>query len=278
MKDTFKNITLLLMSYCVLLLLPRELNFFSYAILGVSVFLFCIGYFRMDSAIKKLTETMGYTTVFFLWTTLGVFFIAFGTLYLYLDKASGKSLIIAFILLMEGLVILGTTGGNVVNLRAERLNSKILYFFSLSLFGFAVFTIVRQKLDGVAAATMIVFEGIIVLIMGIVCTYRHKIEGLKTPIRDLHSRYAYIETPLGYPTIGKVGRHKECIIYGPSPEGFSVFGYYNRFGTFCLELADAGKEVMTIDDSHILDSYESMFEDFVETGKARWKDETESES
>ena len=49
MKDTFKNITLLLMSYCVLLLLPRELNFFSYAILGVSVFLFCIGYFRMDS-------------------------------------------------------------------------------------------------------------------------------------------------------------------------------------------------------------------------------------
>ncbi len=278
MKDTFKNIIFLLLSYCVLLLLPHELNFYSYALLGVSVFLFCIGYFRMDSSIKKLTETMGFTTVFFLWTAIGVFFIAFGSLYLYIDKGSGRSLVMAFTLLIEGLVIFGTSGGNVVNLRAERLNSKILYIFSISLFAFAVFTIVNQKIDGVTAATMMVVEGILVLIMGVICTYKQKIDDLKTPIRDLYNRFAYIETPLGFPTFGNIGGHKDCIIYGPSPEGFSVFGYYNRFGKFCLELADAGKEVMTIDDSHLLDSYGYMFEDFAKTGKARWTEEPETES
>ena len=112
--------------------------------------------------------------------------------------------------------------------------------------------------------------------MGIIRRYKLEVIDMKTPIRELFQKFETLDTDLGYPWFGKVGTHKECILYGPNEDGFSVFGYYNRSGKFYLELADAGKKEMTVDDSNILERYQEMFDYFVSTGKASWPENEEA--
>lgn len=263
------NTILLILSYVILIFVPKELGFLSYTILGISIFLFIVGYFRLASS-TDLTNKLGYKAGYFLNIILGMLAFAIGAAYLYFDRGSGKSMTIAFILLMEGIIFWGTSGGNVINLRVERLTTRILYAFALLLAAFAVFIIVKQKTDGVTGAFLVLIECAATIIMGIIRRYKLEVIGMKTPIRELFQKFETLETDLGYPWFGKVGTHKECILYGPNEDGFSVFGYYNRSGKFYLELADAGKKEMTVDDSNILERYQEMFEYFVNTGEANW--------
>ena len=167
---------------------------------------------------------------------------AIGAVYLYIDCGSGKSMIVAFLMIMEGIVFWGTSGGNVVNIRIERLTTRILYAFALFLSAFAVLIIVKQKVDGTSGAFLVLIECVATIIMGIIRRYKLEVVGMNTPIRELFQKFETLETDLGYPWFGKVGSPKECILYGPNEDGFSVFGYYNRSGKFYLELADAGKK------------------------------------
>ena len=58
------------------------------------------------------------------------------------------------------------------------------------------------------------------------------VPGLRVPIAKLQQEFADVETQLGYPWIGKIKTIKpECIIYGPSEDGFVVYGYY-LYGRF----------------------------------------------
>ena len=142
---------------------------------------------------------------------------------------------------------------------------------------FAVLIIVKQKVDGTSGAFLVLIECVATIIMGIIRRYKLEVVGMNTPIRELFQKFETLETDLGYPWFGKVGSHKECILYGPNEDGFSVFGYYNRSGKFYLELADAGKKEMTIDDSNILERYEEMFAYYVNTGEASWLNEKSEE-
>ena len=273
MKKNLINILLIIVSYGILFLLPKELGVLSYTIFGISIFLFIVGYFRLVPDLK-LTDRLGYKPAYFLTVFLGLIAFTVGALFLYFDHGSGKSMIIAFLLLMEGITFLGTNGGDVINIRVERLTSRILYVFAVFLAAFAVFIIVKQKTDGVTAAFMVLIECVAAVIMGIIRRYKLEVVGMKTPIRELFQKFETLETELGYPWFGKVGRHKECILYGPNEDGFSVFGYYNRSGKFYLELADAGKKTMTIDDSNMLERYQEMFDYFVSTEKASCRSRT----
>ena len=269
------NALLLILSYAILIFLPQELGFLSYTILGISIFLFIVGYFRMATSLD-LTEKLGYKAGYSLNIILGMLAFAIGAAYLYFDRGSGRSMTVAFILLMEGIIFWGTSGGNVINLRVERLTTRILYAFALFLAAFAVFIIVKQKTDGVTGAFLVLIECTAAIIMGIIRRYKLEVVGMKTPIRELFQKFETLDTDLGYPWFGKVGTHKECILYGPNEDGFSVFGYYNRSGNFYLELADAGKKEMTVDDSNILERYQEMFDYFVNTGKASWSENEEA--
>ena len=277
MKKNLINILLIIVSYGILFLLPKELGVLSYTIFGLSIFLFIVGYFRLVPDLK-LTDRLGYKPAYFLTVFLGLIAFTVGALFLYFNHGSGKSMIIAFLLLMEGITFLGTNGGDVINIRVERLTSRILYVFAVFLAAFAVFIIVKQKTDGVTGSFMVLIECIAAVIMGIIRRYKLEVVDMKTPIRELFQKFETLETELGYPWFGKVGRHKECILYGPNEDGFSVFGYYNRSGKFYLELADAGKKTMTIDDSNMLERYQEMFDYFVSTGKASWLNKEGEES
>lgn len=271
------NSLLLIISYAILFFLPQELGFLAYTIFAISIFLFIVGYFRLALNVD-LTKKIGYKTAYFLNVALGILAFTIGAAYLYFDRGSGRSMIVAFLLMMEGIVFLGTSGGNVINIRVERLTTRILYAFALLLAAFAVFIIVRQKTDGVPGAFLVLIECVAAIIMGIIRRYKLEVVGMKTPIRELFQKFETLETDLGYPWFGKVGTHKECILYGPNEDGFSVFGYYKKSGKFYLELADAGKKEMTIDDSNILERYQEMFDYFVSTGKASWLNKEGEES
>ncbi len=269
MKKKLVNSILLILSYAILFFLPGELGFLSYAIFAVSIFLFLIGFFRMASDLD-LSNKLGYKPAYLISIALGMIAFAIGAVFLYFDRATGKSMIVGFLMIIEGMVFLFTSGGDVVNLRMERRTARFLYVFALFLAAFAVFIIIDQKVDGVSGAFMVLIESAAVIVMGIIRRYKLEVVGMDTPIRELFSKFETLETDLGYPWFGKVGRHKECILFGPNEYGFSVFGYYKKPGKFYLELADAGKKEMNIDDSNILERYHEMFEYFVHTGQARW--------
>ena len=58
------------------------------------------------------------------------------------------------------------------------------------------------------------------------------VPGMKMPVEQLKAAFACVDTQLGVPWIGKVKSIKQdAIIYGPSEDGFVIYGYY-LFGRF----------------------------------------------
>ncbi|MCR4691129.1 MAG: hypothetical protein K5739_07285 [Lachnospiraceae bacterium] len=269
MKKNLINILLLILSYGILFFLPGKLGVLAYTIFGISILLFIIGYFRLASDLD-LGNKIGYKPAYFLHIFLGLMAFTLCAAYLYVSRGSDKSLIVSFLLIMEGLVFLGTSGGDVVNIRVERLTSRILYGYAALLAFFAVFILADQKTEGVTGAFLVLIACAATIIMGIIRRYKLEVVGLDLPIRELYSKFETLETDLGFPWLGTVGRRKDCILYGPNEDGFSVFGYYKKPGKFYLELADAGKKEMNIDESNILERYQEMFDDFVNTGIVHW--------
>jgi hypothetical protein len=114
------------------------------------------------------------------------------------------------------------------------------------------------------------------------------VPGMRIPIGELKSVFDDVETQLGYPWIGKIQTMKQdSIIYGPSEDGFCVYGYY-LFGQFYIsgstnplfpDPEDAqGHITEEIPDSdgillakeNLPEAYRNMFTRYTEKGEARW--------
>jgi hypothetical protein len=114
------------------------------------------------------------------------------------------------------------------------------------------------------------------------------VPGLRVPIAKLKQEFAEVETQLGYPWIGKVKTIKQdSVIYGPSEDGFVVYGYY-LYGRFhvagstnpLFPAPQDAKEHITpeIPDSNgvllgkenLTEAYVRMFTRYVENGSAQW--------
>jgi hypothetical protein len=114
------------------------------------------------------------------------------------------------------------------------------------------------------------------------------VPGLRVPIAKLKQEFAEVETQLGYPWIGKVKTIKQdSIIYGPSEDGFCVYGYY-LFGQFYISGSTnplfpdpenaQGHITEEIPDSdgillakeNLPEAYRNMFTRYTEKGEARW--------
>ena len=114
------------------------------------------------------------------------------------------------------------------------------------------------------------------------------VPGMQTPIEQLKHDFAGVETQLGRPWIGKVKTIKQdSIIYGPSEDGFIIYGYYN-YGKFYVSGStnplfpypeDAQNHTVTeIPDSNgillakenLPEAYADMFARYAENGTAYW--------
>ena len=168
------DVICLIASYVILFMIPQNISIFFYLIVGVSAFLFCIGFFRLGlsfdvpaSSKKTALKLRGAAALI----------ILFGFVLIILKQFSESSVIAGIMLLIES-ICLWRMGGS----------SKS-------------FNEVTPEMQAVP--------------------------GMKVPIEQLHRDFSDVETQLGYPWIGKVKSiEQDAIIYGPSEDGFVVYGYY----------------------------------------------------
>ena len=105
--DYLKPLGLLTLSYVLLFYLPYELTIKGWIVFGVSVFLFCLGYFGLIQTIPEPKSAAGTMVRKVIMTTLAVAMFAFGLYYVYMDNGSEKSVAIAILLLIECIVMWG---------------------------------------------------------------------------------------------------------------------------------------------------------------------------
>ena len=260
MKNNILNALALLASYLVLFFLPRELNVTSYVILGISIFLFIVGYCRLNNIFYDLTKLIGYAATNSLSVIIGISGMIFGTVYLYSRSMNGKSMVIFFLLMMEGLVIMGTSAGETFSLKIDRSLSVIVRIVALALFISGAIYVCTDIVSKVGTFVLVGIQSALLWIMGSSMTHRERISGLKTPIAELYNKLARKDTPLGLPKLSDFGKYKECLVYGPDDKGIIVCGYY-KFGQFFISLESQDNRDIKFEDAGVLDKYEEMFKD-----------------
>ena len=291
------DIVCLIASYVILFLLPDEINVFFYLVFGVSAFLFCIGFFRLGFTFSTPAGRKGTVLSGALFTLTGLVINCAGLCGIYMNRGSGRSIMIATLLMIEALVLFDTASSKA---EAPGTRWKLSMLFRAAAVVMAVFGIALMvKNDfieaSVMAGVMLVIEAICFWAMGSGHNLFHtptseiqKVPGMKTPIEELHRAFANVETQLGYPWIGRIKTIREdSMIYGPAEDGFYVYGYYH-FGRFYV----AGSENPLFPDpqdaqSHITSEipdmwgtllarqnlpavYAEMFRRYAETGTAEW--------
>ena len=211
------DVICLIASYGILFMIPQKMNAFFYLIVGVSAFLFCIGFFRLGlsfdvpaSSKKTALKLRGAAALI----------ILFGFVLIILKHFSESSVIAGIMLLIES-ICLWRMGGN----------SK-------------TFNEVTPEMQAVP--------------------------GMKVPIEQLKS----IE--------------QDAIIYGPTEDGFAVYGYYlyGRFyvvgstnilfpepedsqGHLVEEIPDKDGTLLAKD--LLPKAYAEMFTRYAESGEANWR-------
>jgi len=98
---------LLFLSYWMLFFLPQQESWKFWIAFAVSVFLFCVGYFRLLETMPEATSKTGSAIRNAILMILGLGMFLFSLRYVYLDGASMKSLAAATLLLIESMVICG---------------------------------------------------------------------------------------------------------------------------------------------------------------------------
>lgn len=269
MKENWLNVLALVLSYVVLFFLPRNLTVTSYVILGISIFLFMIGYFRLNIMYVRLSELIGYRMTNVLSDIFGMGLMAFGTVYLYISHSNGKGMVVVFLLMMEGLAFMATSVGEVIDLKVDRRIALVMRLFALCLTAFAVFYIVTDIEKGLPSAVLILIELVMVLIMSNINAHKERVAKMKASVKELFEKFGKVNTAFGEPRVGEVDGHRECIIYGPNENGVFIYGYY-LLGQFILALGSEGNREVSHDDAEVLNQYKEMFEKYVETGKVKF--------
>lgn len=101
------NSLFLLLAYLVLLLMPGGESFGAYLLVGVSAFLFCIGYFRLVQSLPQPVKQRDAIRREWLFDLLGICVILFGCWLLYREGGKVRGILVATLLLIESMVILG---------------------------------------------------------------------------------------------------------------------------------------------------------------------------
>ena len=299
------DILCLAASYGILLLLPHKIGFLFYLIFGGSAFLFCIGFFRLGLSFDKPTDSKGELIAGLAYTVFGVLINMAGLYFIHQDQGSARSIMTATLLLIEALVMFTMAGGGFSTPEYHRLFAVLWRAAAVFLFIFGIaFAFWKHfKESSVMIATLLVIESI--------CLWKveygsnpfnasnseiQTVPGLRVPIRQLQQTFADVETQLGYPWIGKVKTiSQDSIIYGPSEDGFVVYGYY-LFGRFYVagstnplfpDPENAQEHIVTqvpdssgnlLNHEELTEAYARMFARYAENGKRKWNLEDQKDT
>ena len=291
------NFICLVASYGVLFLLPQKIGILFYLIFGISAFLFCIGFFRLGLSFDAPADAKSAHFISLIYVVFGVLINTAGLYGIYKDHGSGRSIMIAILLLIEALLLYAIAANASSVPESQRITAIVLRIAAVAAILFGIAFIVQNHFS--ESSVMI---GMI-LLLECICLWRmgsgsnpfnkltpevQSVPGMHTPIKQLHSVFAGVETQLGCPWIGKVQTIKQdSIIYGPSEDGFVVYAYY-LFGRFYVagstnllfphpekaqghlvkELPDSTGTLL--DKEYLPVAYANMFKRYAESGKAQW--------
>lgn len=103
---------LLFLSYVLLYYLPQAESWKFWVVFVISVFVFCVGYFRLLESLPKATSKTGSAIKTLIPMILGMGMFIFGLHYVYIDNGSIKSLAAVTLLLIESMVICGAVNSS----------------------------------------------------------------------------------------------------------------------------------------------------------------------
>lgn len=296
-KEQIFDICCLIASYVILFFLPKETTVLFYLIFGVSAFLFCIGFFRLGFTFDVPADSKEELVAAVLYTVFGVLINIAGFYGIDQDHGSGRSIVIATLLLIEALVLFAMAAGSIKAPGPQSLTAVVFRTAAALLVVFGVIFLIRTHISesSVIIATMLLIESICLWKMGggsnpfnTLNAGIQTVPGLRIPTVQLQQSFAGVETQLGYPWIGKIRTIKQdSIIYGPSADGFYIYGYY-LFGRFYiagstnsiyLDPEEASEHTLTeVPDSNgvllaekdLPEAYVKMFTRYAESGNAQW--------
>lgn len=177
-NDWVINALILLLSYLVLFWMPSVSESVGYILLGISAFLFCIGYFRLMAVLpvpasQRMAIVWEKTAAFW-----GFMIILFSGWLVFCNGGSVGSIITGTLLLIESLVMIDHSftsteeenGGGDLAAREKhnRQQGFFLHFAAVMMVGFAVWLAIHNHWNGssVAVFTLMIIAALAVWGMG----------------------------------------------------------------------------------------------------------------
>ena len=287
----------LIASYGILFLLPEKTGFFFYLIFSISAFLFCIGFFRLGFTFEAPDDMKRANYAGLVYAVFGALINVAGIYGICRDSGSGRSIMIAVLLMIEALVLFGMAASGAREPKEQWRSGILLHSAAAIGLLFGIVFAVRMHFSeaSVIVGILLLIEAICLWEMGggrnPFNTFTPEIQavpGMKMPVEQLKAAFACVDTQLGMPWIGKVKSIKQdAIIYGPSEDGFVVYGYY-LFGRFyvsgsmnplfphpedaqghVVKEAPDGEGILLAKE-YLPVAYAKMFSRYVESGAAQW--------
>ena len=292
-------------SYGILFLLPQKTDFLFYLVFGIAAFLFCIGFFRLGFTFDAPEGEARTGLLGLLYAVFGIILNAAGQAGIFLDSGSGRSITIATLLLIEALLLYAMAASGVKDAGRQRALAILLRAAAIIVVLLGIALTVWKHFDepSVVAAAMLLIEGICLWKMGggsnpfnTVDSEVQSVPGMRIPIEQLNSAFADVRTQLGYSWTGKIKTiKKDAVIYGPSEDGFVVYGYYS-FGRFYVsgstnllfphpedaqshlaeEMPDSNGILLAKE--NLPKAYAEMFARYAQNGEAKWSTELSDHS
>ena len=298
--ELMTDILCLLTSYGLIFILPKKMSILFWSVLGISAFLFCVGFFRMGSVIDRCKAKKVKRCSNILLIASGIVLNCSGVFAIWKTQSIERGICIATLLLIEAIVMYSAAASRAVTLRFQWIISLVFRIAAVPMALGGIAAIVCSIMTSVSGTNIAI--GVFLLVEGIVFwaigsgndpfdpsfSPVRAVPNMNKTVQELCDALADTETQLGFPWIGKISATaEETIIYGPTEEDVFVYGHFH-FGRFYIVSGDdislldaeqaAAHRIAEIPDSKgrcldagsLPEAYSNMITRYLENGKIIW--------
>ena len=298
--ELMTDILCLLASYGLIFILPKKMSILFWSVLGISAFLFCVGFFRMGSVIDRCKAKKVKRCSNILLIASGIVLNCSGVFAIWKTQSIERGICIATLLLIEAIVMYSAAASRAVTLRFQWIISLVFRIAAVPMALGGIAAIVCSIMTSVSGRNIAI--GVFLLVEGIVFwaigsgndpfdpsfSPVRPVPNMNKTVQELCDALADTETQLGFPWIGKISATaEETIIYGPTEEDVFVYGHFH-FGRFYIVSGDdislldaeqaAAHRIAEIPDSKgrcldagsLPEAYSNMITRYLENGKIIW--------
>lgn len=298
--ELMTDILCLLASYGLIFILPKKMSILFWSVLGISAFLFCVGFFRMGSVIDRCKAKKVKRCSNILLIASGIVLNCSGVFAIWKTQSIERGICIATLLLIEAIVMYSAAASRAVTLRFQWILSLVFRISAVPMALGGIAAIVCSIMTSVSGTNIAI--GVFLLVEGIVFwaigsgndpfdpsfSPVRAVPNMNKTVQELCDALADTETQLGFPWIGKISATaEETIIYGPTEEDVFVYGHFH-FGRFYIvsgddiSLLDAEQAAVhriaeipdskgrCLDAGSLPEAYSNMITRYLENGKIIW--------